>query len=255
MEHPDFVMLLFLLGAGFVASFIDSVVGGGGLISMPALLFAGLPPGLALGTNKLAGTMSSLTSSASFLFSGKMNLRLAAALFPLSLAGAVLGSLTVQQIPATFLKPLVVVMLIAVTIYTLCKKSWGNQSQFAGPTARNRAILICGALVIGFYDGFFGPGTGSFLIFMFLFLGFDFVGASANAKALNLASNLGSLATFFVLGTVNVFYGLPMGIAMIAGALAGSRLAIRNGSAYVKPLFLGVTTLLIGKQLWDLLMG
>lgn len=255
MDHPDLYMLLFLVGAGFAAAFIDSVVGGGGLVSMPALLFAGLPPGLALGTNKLAGTMSSLTSSASFLFSGKMNVRLVAYLFPLSLAGAVLGSLTVQQIPATFLKPMVVVMLIAVTLYTLCKKSWGNQSHFAGATTRNRTVLVSGAVALGFYDGFFGPGTGSFLIFMFLLLGFDFVGASANSKALNLASNLGSLATFFALGVVNVSYGLPMGIAMIAGALTGSRLAIKNGSAYVKPLFLCVTTLLIGKQIWDLLAG
>ncbi|MNC61908.1 hypothetical protein D3C75_1118790 [compost metagenome] len=116
-------------------------------------------------------------------------------------------------------------------------------------------MLVSGAVALGFYDGFFGPGTGSFLIFMFLLLGFDFVGASANSKALNLASNLGSLATFFILGVVNVPYGLPMGIAMIAGALTGSRMAIKNGSTYVKPLFLGVTTLLIGKQIWDLLMG
>lgn len=255
MEHPDLYMLLFLLVAGFAASFIDSVVGGGGLIAMPALLFTGLPPGLVLGTNKLAGTMSSLTSSASFLFSGKIRLRLVGVLFPLSLAGSVLGTITVKQIPATFLKPMVVVLLIAVTIYTLCKKSWGNQSQFAGMTGKNTVILTIGALMLGFYDGFFGPGTGSFLIFMFLLLGFDFVGASANSKVLNLASNLGSLVTFFMLRSVNIYYGLPMGIAMIAGALVGSQVAIRKGSTYVKPLFLTVTTLLIGKQLWDMLIG
>lgn len=255
MAHPDFTMLLFLLVAGFAASFIDSVVGGGGLISMPALLFTGLSPGLVLGTNKLAGTMSSMTSSASFLFSGKIRLRLVAALFPLSLVGSVVGAFTVQQIPATFLKPMVVVLLIAVAIYTLCKKSWGNQSGFKGLTKKATVILAAGAMVFGFYDGFFGPGTGSFLIFMFLLLGFDFVGSSANSKVLNLGSNLGSLATFFALKSVNVYYGLPMGIAMVAGALAGSQFAIRKGSTYVKPLFLSVTTLLIGKQLWDLLMS
>jgi uncharacterized protein len=255
VEHPDFMMLLFLLAAGFVASFVDSVVGGGGLIAMPALLFAGLPPTLALGTNKLAGTMSSLTSSVSFFFSGKIQLRVVGWLFPLSLAGSVFGTLTVKQIPAGFLKPMVVVMLIAVTIYTLCKKSWGNQNKFTGLGGRNTVILALGALVLGFYDGFFGPGTGSFLIFLFLLLGFDFVGASANSKVLNLASNLGSLATFFMLKSVNIFYGLPMGLAMIAGALVGSQVAIRKGSTYVKPLFLSVTTILIGKQLWDMLMG
>lgn len=253
MEHPDLIMLLFLIGAGFAAAFIDSVVGGGGLISVPALLFTGLPPSLVLGTNKLAGTMSSLTSTVSFLASGKIQVRLMAALFPLSLAGSVLGTFTVKQIPTAFLKPLVVGLLIAVTIYTLCKKNWGNQSRFQGLTPKNSIVLGTGAILLGFYDGFFGPGTGSFLIFMFLLLGFDFVGASANSKVLNLASNLGSLATFFALKSVNVFYGLPMGLAMIAGALVGSQVAIRKGSAYVKPLFVSVTTLLIGKQLWDLL--
>jgi uncharacterized protein len=255
LEHPDLTMLLFLIIAGFAASFIDSVVGGGGLISVPALLFTGLPPSLVLGTNKLAGTMSSLTSSASFLMSGKIQLRLVAVLFPLSLAGSVLGTFTVKQIPTAFLKPLVVVLLIAVTIYTLCKKNWGNQSRFEGLTRRNSLVLGIGSLVIGFYDGFFGPGTGSFLIFMFLLLGFDFVGASANSKVLNLASNLGSLATFFALKSVNVYYGLPMGLAMIVGALVGSQVAIRKGSTYVKPLFISVTTLLVGKQLWDILVG
>jgi uncharacterized membrane protein YfcA len=198
--------------------------------------------------------MSSLTSSASFLASGKINIRLAAGLFPLSLAGSVMGTYTVKQIPSEFLKPLVVVMLIAVTIYTLCRKNWGNQSRFQGLSAKSGVYLAFGAIAIGFYDGFFGPGTGSFLLFMFLLLGFDFVGASANAKVLNLASNVGSLGAFFLLRSVNVFYGLPMGVAMIAGALVGSQVAIRKGSTYVKPLFVSVTVVLIGKQIWDLVV-
>jgi uncharacterized membrane protein YfcA len=253
MTHPSFEMLLFLIGAGFVAAFIDSVVGGGGLISVPALLFTGLPPGLVLGTNKLAGTLSSLTSTTSFLLSGKIDLRLAGALFPLSFIGSVAGTYAVKQIPSEFLKPLVVCLLIAVTIYTLIKKNWGTKSTFAGLNKKTSFLVGGCAFVIGFYDGFFGPGTGSFLIFMFLLLGLDFVGASANAKVLNLASNVASLGTFFLLRSVNVFYGLPMGLAMIAGALVGSQVAIRKGSAYVKPLFIAVTTLLIGKQLWSLL--
>lgn len=255
MDHPSLEMLFFLLASGFVAAFVDSVVGGGGLIALPALLFTGLPPSLVLGTNKLAGTMSSLTSTASFLASGKINLRLTACLFPLSLVGSVLGTLTVKQIPTTFLKPLVVGLLIVVTIYTLCKKNWGNQNNFKGLTRKNGLLLGLGTLALGFYDGFFGPGTGSFLIFMFLMLGFDFVGASANSKTLNLASNLGSLATFFMLGSVNIFYGLPMGIAMIVGALVGSQVAIRKGTTYVKPLFITVTLFLIGKQIWDMFLS
>ena len=255
MEHPALDMLLFLVAAGFIASFIDSVVGGGGLISLPALLFAGLPPNLALGTNKLGGTISSLTSSMSFLMSGKINFRLTAALFPLSFLGSVLGTYTVKQIPSDFLKPLVVFMLVAVTIYTLTKKNWGAKSSYSGLNKRGALLLGSGALVIGFYDGFFGPGTGSFLIFIFLLAGFDFVGASANAKVLNLASNVASLGTFFLLKSVNIYYGLPMGLAMIAGALLGSQVAIRKGSTYVKPLFIIVTALLIGKQLWSFVVS
>ncbi|TVY00388.1 TSUP family transporter [Cohnella terricola] len=253
MDELNLGMLLFLIVAGYIAAFIDSVVGGGGLISLPALLLSGLPPSVALGTNKLAGTMSSLTSSISFMASGKIDVQLVKKLFPLALVGSAAGAYTVAFIPSSFLKPLVVVMLIAVTVYTAFKKNWGDRSTYRGLT-KNAAIATAAiAAVIGYYDGFFGPGTGSFLIFAFLLLGFDFVLAAGNAKALNFASNIGSLLMFIALGKVNYVYGLPMGLAMVAGALTGSRLAIRKGSAYVKPLFFLVTALLIGKQIWDLL--
>jgi uncharacterized membrane protein YfcA len=219
---------------------------------LPALLFTGLPPSLVLGTNKLAATMGALTSTASFLFSKKVNLKLAAALFPISFAGSVLGTYTVKQIPSDFLKPMVVCLLVVVTIYTLLKKNWGALSTYRGLTRKSSMLLGCGALIIGFYDGFFGPGTGSFLIFVFLMIGFDFVGASANAKVLNLASNVASFGTFLLMDSVNFYYGLPMGAAMIAGALIGSQVAIKKGAAFVKPLFILITALLIGKQLWTL---
>jgi uncharacterized protein len=254
MSHPSLEMLFFLIGAGFVAAFIDSVVGGGGLIALPALLFAGLPPSIALGTNKLAGTMSALTSTFSFLVAGKINFRLAGWLFPLSFAGSIGGAYLVKQIPSEFLGPMVAILLVVVTIYTLLKKNWGESSTFTGLQGLKVVGVGIGAMVIGFYDGFFGPGTGSFLIFMFLMVGLDFVGAAANSKVLNLASNMGSLITFFLLSSVNIYYGLPMGIAMIAGALVGSQVAIRKGAAYVKPLFIIVTVLLIGKQLWNVLV-
>jgi uncharacterized protein len=244
-------MLTFIIVAGFLASFIDSVVGGGGLVSLPALLFAGLPPVVALGTNKMAGTMSSLTSTISFLKSGKINFQLVKYLFPLSLIGAILGTFTVRLIPSSFMKPMVIILLIGVTIYTLIKKDWGEISSYQGVTKKTAILSGIVAFTIGFYDGFFGPGTGSFLIFAFLMLGFDFVTAAGNAKALNFASNIASLITFMILGAVNYQYGIPMGAAMIAGALVGSRVAIRKGAGYIRPLFIGVTVLLIGKQLWD----
>ena len=253
MEHISMEMISFLLGAGFIAAFIDSVVGGGGLISVPALLMTGLPPGVVLGTNKLASICCSSTSSITFLRSGKMDLGLIKYLFPLSLIGTVLGAYTVRLIPSEFLKPLVVIMLVVVAIYTVFKKDWGDTSTYKGINKRAGILGGFAALALGFYDGFFGPGAGSFLIFVFLMLGFDFVVAAGNAKALNMASNLGAVATFLLAGSVHYAYGLTMGVGMIVGAIAGSKFAIAKGAAYVKPLFISVTTLLIGKQLWDIL--
>ncbi|TDF94086.1 sulfite exporter TauE/SafE family protein [Paenibacillus piri] len=253
MDFPSQDMLIFLIVAGFVSAFIDSVVGGGGLISVPALLLTGLPPVVALGTNKLGSTLSTITSSLSFFTSGKLNGKLVLALFPLSFVGSALGTYTLHLLPSDFLKPLVVVMLVLMLIYTLIKKNWGAVAAPRRMTLNVKLVVASAAFIIGFYDGFFGPGTGSFLLFLFLLLGFDFVGASANAKVLNLASNLASLCSFLLLKSVHIGYGLPMGIAMIAGAFVGSRLAIRHGSRYIKPLFVIVTTILIGKQLWDLM--
>ncbi|MFB6365008.1 sulfite exporter TauE/SafE family protein [Paenibacillus elgii] len=253
MELPSFDMILFLVIVGFAAAFIDSVVGGGGLIAVPALMFTGLPTNMVLGTNKLGGTLSSLTSTASFLFSGKINGKLVLLLFPLSFIGSALGTYTIHLVPSTFLKPMVVGLLIVILIYTLLKKNWdGSGQQVRFTFASGLATAVC-AFALGFYDGFFGPGTGSFLLFLFLMLGFDFVGASANAKVLNFASNIASLASFFWLKSVHLGYGLPMGLSMIAGSIVGSQVAIRQGSKYVKPLFIGITAILIGKQIWDML--
>jgi uncharacterized membrane protein YfcA len=253
LDFPGIETLLFLIVAGFAAAFIDSVVGGGGLISVPALMLTGLPPSMVLGTNKFGGTLSSLTSTASFLLSGKIKLKLVLALFPLSFIGSAIGTYCVKQVPSEFLKPIVVILLVVMTAYTLMKKNWQAASAYRRPSGWKLVLVSVMALVIGFYDGFFGPGTGSFLLFMFLLLGFDFVSSSANAKVLNLASNMSSLATFLWLDSVNLGYGIPMGAAMILGAVAGSQVAIRKGSTYVKPLFVTVTLLLVGNQLWSIL--
>ena len=245
--------ILLLLIAGFIASFIDSTVGGGGLISLPTFLMLGLPPNLALGTNKLAGTISSLTSSYSFFRSGKITMDLMRWLFWLSLIGSVAGAYIVQHIPAHFLRPVVVSMLAIVAVYTVFRKDWGSQSTYVGLSPRVMVLTALAAIGFGFYDGFFGPGVGSFLIFSFLFLGFDFVEAAGNAKAMNLASNIGALATFMLLDSVVYSYGLIMGVGMVAGALTGSYVAIRKGTGYVRPMFLTVTSVMIGKQIWDLL--
>jgi uncharacterized membrane protein YfcA len=253
VHHITLGTLSFLFISGFLASFIDSTVGGGGLVSLPALLFSGLPPALALGTNKVAGTFSSLTSSLSYLKSGKVNFDLVKFLVPMSLIGSILGAELVRHIPSGFLKPLVIVMLILVTVYTVLKRDMGKTSTYRGLTRAMICAAAGVAFAIGFYDGFFGPGTGSFLIFAFVLIGFDYVQASGNAKALNFASNIGALITFALLHAINWEYGIIMGVGMVAGAIAGSQVAIRNGAAYVKPIFICVTLVMIGKQLWTML--
>lgn len=246
-------MMMLVIAGGFLAAFVDSVVGGGGLIAVPILLATGMPTTVVLGTNKLAGTMSSLTSTLTFMRSGHVDVSVVKKLFGLSVLGAVMGTLVLRMVPSDFLKPIVVVMLIIITVYTLFRKNWGSHSTFRGMTKGAAWIAGTAAIGLGMYDGFFGPGTGSFLIFVFLLLGFDFVKAAGNAKVLNFGSNVASLGTFMFLGQINYQIGIPMGLAMVCGSLLGSRVAIRKGAAYVRPLFIVVCILLVGKQVWDLL--
>ena len=254
MEPISLGMIIFLFITGFVASFIDSVVGGGGLIALPALLMTGLPITHVLGTNKLAAAMGSITSMLTFIRSGKVKLSLVKWLFPLSFIGAMAGAYIVRYVPSEFMKPLVVILLVLVACYTLFKKDWGDISTYGGLSKKTGFISGVVALSIGFYDGFFGPGTGSFLIFAFLLIGFDFVAASGNAKVLNFASNIAAMFIFLYLGYVHVAYSLIMGLGMILGAVAGTKVAIQKGAAYVRPLFLTMTVVLVGKQIWDLII-
>jgi uncharacterized protein len=251
--HLHLGIILFLLGTGFLAAFIDSIVGGGGLISVPALMMAGLPPTLAIGTNKLAAIFGTVTSTVNYFRSGKIRLEFMKILFPLSIIGSVFGAYTVRQIPSSFLRPLVIVMLILVAVYTIFKKNMGTSSTFRGLSKKMLQLSLFVALFFGFYDGFFGPGTGSFLIICFLFLGFDFVESSGNSKLLNLGSNIGALVTFLLLHAIRFEYGLWMATGMVIGSLMGSSFAIKKGAAIVRPIFLAVTFIMIGDQAWTLI--
>lgn len=245
--------LLFLAFFGFMAAFIDSIVGGGGLISVPALMWTGLPPISVLATNKGAAIFSSITSFTTFLKSGKMDTWLIKRLFPLALLGSGAGVFTVRLIPPDILRPLVTIMLMLVLVYTLFKKDWGKESHYEGMSTRKLILAGIASFSLGFYDGFFGPGAGSFMLFSFLMIGFDFIGAAAGARALNFASNLSAFALFAYLGLIEYSYALPMGLAMIVGAYCGARLALTRGTGFVRPLFIIMTTVLIGKQLIELL--
>ncbi|MEF2096382.1 TSUP family transporter [Bacillus sp. CFBP9009] len=255
MEDIQISTLLLLMFFGFLAAFIDSVVGGGGLISIPALLFSGLSPSAAIATNKLASSMGSLTSTIAFIRSGKVDFKLVSKLFPLIFIGSLLGAWVVNFVSPELLKPMILVLLIAIAIYTFFKKDWGQKSTYHKLTWQKTALFAFAIFAIGFYDGFLGAGTGSFILFAFLMIGFDFLHSAGNAKFLNFGSNLAALIMFIFLDTVNFSYGIPMGISMIAGALAGSKFAIKKGVAYVRVLFIIVTVILIMKNLMDYLMG
>ena len=246
----DFTLILMFF-MGFIAAFIDSVVGGGGLISVPTLMWAGLPMLNVLGTNKFASTMGACAGFLTYLRSGTIDKKIMRIMFPLAFIGSIFGVLTVRQVPSDFLRPLVVVMLIFIAIYSVAKKNWGSDKKFQ-VTHKNYLLGVILIGILGFYDGFFGPSTGSFMLFLYLMMGYGFLGAAANARAANFASNLAAVIIFSGFGLVNFDYALPMGFGMILGAFFGAKMAISKGAAYVRPLFIGMTVILIGKQIIEL---
>lgn len=245
---------LFLCGAAFLAGFIDAVVGGGGLIQTPALfsLMPNVAPATLLGTNKLAGVWGTGAAAINFSRRVKLEWNTAAPAAIAAFALSFLGAYTVTRIPPDFFRKLLPFVLIAVALYTLKKKDFGSVHAPVHSGAKEKAIATCVGGGIGFYDGFFGPGTGSFLVFLFVrFFGFDFLGASAVAKVVNVACNLAALLWFWYSGHVLWQLGLVMAVCNVAGSLFGSRVAIRNGSAFVRKLFLFVVSALILKTGYD----
>ena len=251
--------MLWLCGLAFLAGFVDSVVGGGGLIQIPALLLF-LPPEHAalvpavLGTNKLSsicGTGMALAQYARRIaIPWRSMLPAAVAAFFLSLAGA----RTVSILSAAILKPLVLVLLVAVAVYTFARRDLGglHAPRFADRHETWIGLLI--GAVIGFYDGFFGPGTGSFLIFLFVgLLGFDFLTASASAKIINFATNLSAVGYFAATDRILYGYAVPMGMCNLVGSILGVRMAMWRGNRFVRWFFLAVVGVLILRYGWDVL--
>lgn len=243
-----------LCGAAFCAGLVDAMVGGGGLIQIPAL-FASLPQVSAatlLGTNKVAGVWGTAAAAARYTRRVKLEWRAA---IPGALAAFVfsfLGAWTVTRVAPDLLRKLLPFMLAAVAVYTFMRKDFGAiHAPRHGPGQGMLLALSVGA-AIGFYDGFFGPGTGSFLIFLYVrFFGFDFLGASAAAKVVNVACNLAALLWFGRSGHLIVGLGLFMACFNVTGSLIGSRLAIVHGSGFVRRLFLVVVAILVAKTAYD----
>lgn len=247
--------LIFLCIAGFAGAFIDAVAGGGGLLTIPAYLLTGVPPHIALGTNKFAATMGSFISTSGYARSNMINFRLLRVAVPMTVFGAVLGVIAVLRIPQDFLYPLVMILILAIGIYSFFKKDLGKINGFTDITHHKIFLAALTGLTLGFYDGFFGPGTGSFLIFIFIrFFKFDFVMASGNSKLINFTSNFTSLIMFALNGKIDYLLGVPIGICMIIGSLIGTRMAIANGARFIKPIFLIMSFGVFIKLLYDMLV-
>lgn len=246
---------LILAPAAFFAGLVDAVVGGGGLIQIPVLLSAFPQTAIPtlFGTNKvssIAGTGASLWRYARAL-TIPWNLVLPATVT--ALLGAWLGAAVVAWIPRDAMRPLVIVMMVVVAAYTFWRKDLGHvETHEPRPGDRWRAAAF--GLVIGFYDGFFGPGTGSFLIFGFVrVFGLDFVRASASAKVINFATNISAILFFASHGPILWAVGLTMAVCNLIGSQVGTHLALKHGARFVRQAFLAVVVVLIAKQVIDLL--
>lgn len=250
-ELPD---LLLLLIAAFFAGLADAAVGGGGLIQIPALfsILPGFHPATLLGTNKLISILG--TGSAAWHFLKKLHLNRALLLraFPLAVVGAFLGASFVAWLPIDWIRPIVLTLLILILL-----KTWlGKRNDFTRTEKTTVSLALIATAVIGFYDGFFGPGTGSFLIFVFVhWLAQDFLHASAHSKVINTGTNLGALIYFAAAGHVAWVLGLVMAVANVAGAQAGARIAIHGGAERIRQLFLILCVFLILKLAWTMSYG
>ena len=241
---------LFLLAASFFAGFIDSIAGGGGLIQLPALLI-GLPKsGTAevLGTNKLSSIFGTSTAAALYRKQIKPDPKVLLAMGLPALLGSAGGAMLASKIPTSSMRPMVLVLLIVVAVYTWFKPDLGKFENLRHLPRRRIQIAALAGVIIGFYDGIFGPGTGSFLMLILVAsLGYAFITASAIAKVVNVATNVGAIMVFGINGAVIWQIGIIMGVANISGAIIGARLAIKGGSTLVRKVFLLVTVALIVK--------
>lgn len=244
----DASTLALLAAAAFAAGFVDSIAGGGGLITLPALLLAGVPPVEAIATNKFQGTFGVATASHTFWRAGLIDGARILPAIACTLAGAALGSLTLLHVDSGWLAGLLPPLLVAVALYfaLLPRLTRAGAGRMRVPFAVLAPIL---GATIGFYDGFLGPGTGSFLLLGFVALGgLGMMDATATAKPLNFASNLASFLVFAASGHILFLAGLVMAAGQVAGAAAGSRLALAKGAALIRPLVV-VTTLSIAAKL------
>jgi uncharacterized membrane protein YfcA len=245
---PD--VLLYGVPLAFVAGFIDAVAGGGGTITLPTLFLMGLTPPQVVATNKLMAIFGSGSATVQYARKGHIAWPLVARLVPLALVGSALGASLVHLVNPAAFRTLVAVVILGVGTLVLVNKRFGLDDRYPGMTSRVLALTVPGAFVVGAYDGFLGPGTGTFLMFLFALVGFNLVQASGNARAINFATNLGAFVFFLIGGQMVFWIGLPMGVANALGAALGARMAMLRGSAFVKWMYAVIVLLVAGRLLF-----
>jgi hypothetical protein len=248
-------MLLIVCPLVFLASFVDSIAGGGGLISMPAYLLTGIPTHTAFGCNKLSAGAGTAFAMSRFLKHGHIDLRRAMISAAFALFGALIGARVNLLIDAAVLKRLIIILIPAVAVFVL----FSRRRESSGPLLQGNRLMIACALIgllIGLYDGLIGPGTGTFLIIAFTAITrYDTITASGNAKVVNLASNLASLAIYLINGRVLLWLALPAAACGILGSWLGSHLAITRGARLIKAMLLVVLIGIMVKLVYDLQTG
>lgn len=251
----EYSQLLLLCVAAFAAGFVDAIVGGGGLVQTPLTLvvLSPFPVASAIATVKIPSFTGTAMAASQYLRRVRLNWQLASIACALAFFASFAGSELLTLVSNRFMKPVLLVVLTAVAIYTFSKKDFGQHTHRSHSPRTVILLTVLIALVIGFYDGFIGPGTGSFLILAFVsLLGFDFLHASAYAKLVNLATNLGSITLFIVKGKILWPVALPMAVCNGAGGAIGARLAIAKGNRFIRVFFLLVVIATLLRFLYDI---
>ncbi|WP_311972088.1 TSUP family transporter [Pseudomonas baltica] len=248
MLEIELSLILIMAGVALLAGFFDAIAGGGGLITLPALLLGGIDPLVAIATNKFQAASATVSATAAFARKGMIEWRSGLPMAAMAFVGGALGALSVNLIPRAVLEALVPVLLIGVAIYFALSPKLSNDER----RAKLPAVVFCLTLapLIGFYDGVFGPGVGSFFMVAFvLVMGQGILRAVCNSKLLNASCNLGSLAVFAMMGNILLPLALAMAGGAFVGAQLGARCAVRFGPRLIKPLLIGVCCLMAGKLL------
>jgi uncharacterized membrane protein YfcA len=250
VSDPTLTTLALLGVAAFAAGWVDAVVGGGGLIQLPALLvlLPGASPAQLLATNKFGSIFGTATSSVTYYRRVRPDLRTALPMAGVAFVGSILGAVIGLHIPKSAFNPIILVLLVAVGAYTLLKPDLGRESMRRFHGARHVVLAMLTGFVIGVYDGALGPGTGSFLVFALVgLLGYAFLEASAKAKITNFATNLGALTVFAPMGLVVLKVGVVIAGANLLGGYVGARTAVARGSGFVRAVFVLIVTAFIVK--------